>query len=167
MEQKKVYLGLGGNVGNPKKTFDQVVASIKKIPKIIDLTCSPYYNTTPVSTISQENFLNAVCVVTTTLPPKELYDCLHAIEKEFGKLPKDKNAPRPIDIDILFYDECEVYEEDLQIPHPRWEERLFVLRPLSDLTDTITIQKKSGQEVIHLKEKLANFKNIHNEKVIR
>ena len=81
--------------------------------------------------------------VETPLTPKELFDKLQEIEQSLGKTPKPKQMPRPIDFDLLFYGTLVYADSELTIPHPHWRERLFVLVPLSDLTDTLSIEGES------------------------
>jgi 2-amino-4-hydroxy-6-hydroxymethyldihydropteridine diphosphokinase len=164
MEKQLVYIGLGGNIGDPITTFDNVIERLSLASEITDLRSSPFYSTSPVSDIPQDDYLNAVCVFKTSFTAETLQFFLANIERKLGKLPKEKDAPRIIDIDILFYGSKQINLPDLEIPHPRWKERLFVLRPLADLTDHISLENETGQiECIDLKESLKNFMNRHNE----
>jgi 2-amino-4-hydroxy-6-hydroxymethyldihydropteridine diphosphokinase len=147
------YLALGGN---NQKTLITLRAAIKKISAlegIFDVKTSGLYLTTPVSSIPQPDFLNAALKLNTTLPPLDLFDRLEEIERDLGKEKKAKEAPRLIDIDLIFYGN-EVLENDkLTLPHPRWKERLFVLKPLSELMD--------------LEEVLKHFENKNREVVTK
>ena len=96
-----VYLGLGSNIGDSRSLLERAFCSIKDIPQVDSLQTSSLYATSPVSPIPQRDFLNAACRFHTTLSPQALYDALHRIEVSLGKIPKEKNAPRAIDIDIL------------------------------------------------------------------
>ena len=136
-----VYLGLGGNIGDAEKTITSVVSSIRKIPGIFSLRVSPYYETKPISDIPQNLFVNAVCKFHTSITLYSLFRRLEQIERDHGKVPKAKNEPRPIDIDILFYGRKNYDNRYLQVPHARWRERLFVLVPLADLTQTIELEE--------------------------
>jgi 2-amino-4-hydroxy-6-hydroxymethyldihydropteridine diphosphokinase len=141
-----VYLGIGGNIGNTHLLINSAQAELEKNSLFWDIKCSPLYVTAPVSDIPQADYLNAVIALKTSLPATDLLLTLQTIEKKLGKEPKPKNAPRPIDIDILFFGVEFHCTPELQIPHPRWKERFFVLKPLSDLVDEITYPvNKEGQ----------------------
>lgn len=143
-----VYLGLGGNIGDSKAVLRQALARIAALPEIKELEVSSFYKTSPVSEIPQSDYLNAVCRFKTGLSAGRLFEALKAIEKSLGKEPKSKNVPRVIDIDLLFFGTESYQEEGLEIPHPRWRERLFVIVPLLDLTATIIVPGKDYHEEI-------------------
>ena len=161
-----VYLGLGSNIGDSASIIEEALHLISLIPQTHLLNVSSLYQTTPVSTIAQRYFINAACALLTTLSPEDLYEALHPIEITLGKTPKAKNAPRLLDIDILFFGmQFRQTPSGLCIPHPRWQERLFVLAPLLDLTEQITLPlDHSGRsQTIDLHEYLKIFPNPHNE----
>lgn len=133
----EVYVGLGSNLGDPIEMVAEALRLLESLPSICEFAASPLYQTAPVSDMPQPDFVNAVCRFKTTLSPAELFADLQRIERRLGQSPKPKNAPRLIDLDILFYGEEHILTEQLEIPHPRWKERLFVLRPLADLTATV------------------------------
>ena len=135
-----VYLGLGGNIGPADQTINSAVDCIRELRGVFNLRVSRLYQTKPISDIPQDLFVNAVCKFETCLPASTLFRRLEQIERDLGKFPKAKNEPRPIDIDLLFYGNVTYDNGYLQIPHPRWKERLFVLVPLKELTDTIKIE---------------------------
>src|SRR5205814_6337226 len=121
---------------------------------------SKLYLTSPVSEIPQPHYTNAACVFQTSLSAHQLFPALQTIEQKHGKTPKAKNAPRVIDIDLLFFGHESYQEEHLQIPHPRWRERLFVLVPLVDLTDHISLPLPNDPtkfEFINLQELIAEL----------
>ena len=97
------------------------------------LRSSKVYETDPVGGPPQEKYLNAVWKIETAIPAAELLQKLLAIENEMGRVRREKNGPRPIDLDILFYGSEIIRELGLQAPHPRLHEREFVLKPLCDL----------------------------------
>lgn len=151
------FVGLGGNFENTLSVMRQVVAQLEAAEEIGETKVSRLYQTTPVSDLLQPPYLNAVCRFQTTLPIRELWCKLQKIEKMMGKKPKPKNAPRLIDLDLLFYGTEEFLFEDLIIPHPQWDKRLFVLVPLNDLADQVM--------GIDVKERLKTFLNVHGEEV--
>jgi 2-amino-4-hydroxy-6-hydroxymethyldihydropteridine diphosphokinase len=115
-------------------------------PTLSNIVRAPTYTTKPVGYADQANFLNTVIRGETELSPKDLLTFVKKIEKDVGRIQRFKNGPREIDIDIIFYDGKIVNEPDLQIPHPRFAERDFVLKPLSDLAPDF-IDPASGQSV--------------------
>jgi 2-amino-4-hydroxy-6-hydroxymethyldihydropteridine diphosphokinase len=135
----RVYLGLGSNLGDRLALIKTALEKIQALPLTHRFQTSKIYETAPVSPIPQGPFLNAACTFLTTLSPFELLDYLQKIEKELGKTPKPKEAPRPIDIDILLFGQKQIDTPTLQIPHPAWQERPFVLIPLLDLTEEILL----------------------------
>jgi len=162
------YLGLGSNIGDSYRTLCQALKAIEKLDLVCNFTASRFFITTPVSDIPQNDFLNVVCRFHTALDVSTLHKTLKDIETLLGKTAKSKNAPRPIDIDILFFGSEEVHTEELTIPHPLWMQRLFVLKPLLDLTKSVVVYdplQKALKEV-DLELLLANFINIHHEKVV-
>ena len=96
----------------------------------------------------QREYLNAVCRFETTLSPFELLDALEMIEKALGKRPKPKEAPRVIDLDLIFYGDCQINSPKLTVPHPRWNQRLFVLAPLAELTGMKSMPNTFGHEKV-------------------
>ncbi|MBA3721577.1 MAG: 2-amino-4-hydroxy-6-hydroxymethyldihydropteridine diphosphokinase [Parachlamydiaceae bacterium] len=142
-----VYLGLGGNIGDTQLTIIKAIQKINKFPNIRNFQISRFYQTSPVGDENQASFINCVCRFDTNLDPFVLLTKMQDIERGLGKVPKPRTAPRIIDIDILFYGDSEMQTPDLEIPHPRWKERLFVLIPLQDLT--ISIKTSAGECVLH------------------
>ncbi len=144
MNSIDVYLSLGGDIGQVLPRLHQALALLSHQTGIVNLKHSHFYHTAPLHVKSPVWFVNGVCSFQTFLTPTEIFKITQSIENELGKIPKPKNARRPIDIDFLFYGNQIYYDKELQIPHPRWKERLFVLIPLSNLTKEITLQEKTG-----------------------
>lgn len=169
MYLQEVYVGLGGNMGDSCAILNAALEKIAALPAIYDLTISRFYRTTPVSPIPQPLYINAVCRFKTSFTARELLRQLQDIEKSLGKMEKIKSAPRIIDLDILFYG-IETYNEpDLQIPHPRWSERLFVVAPLADLVTHLNIPDPKNPKLIvqfDMRKYLQDFPNIHQEKIV-
>jgi 2-amino-4-hydroxy-6-hydroxymethyldihydropteridine diphosphokinase len=94
---------------------------------------SSVYETEPVGFKEQPLFLNMVCRISTDLPPEKLFHLVKEIEAGMGRVPSFPNAPRTIDIDILFYDNRTMETKNLAIPHPRLHDRAFVLIPLTEI----------------------------------
>lgn len=129
----KVYIGLGSNIEDREQHLRQAIALLRQLERVWDLRCSPVYETAPMDFLDQEPFLNMVVEVRTDLPPEELLRELQRIETELGRVRNIRYGPRTIDMDILLYGPAQIHSPDLQIPHPRMMERLFVLIPLADL----------------------------------
>jgi len=147
-----VYLGLGSNVGDSKRHLEKAIKLLGAALK--DIKMAPFYASKAVGYIDQPDFLNTVVSGRTDLEPLELLKKVKAIEKQVGRTPTFRWGPRQIDIDIIFYGDRVVNKKDLAIPHPRFRERDFVLRPLNDLNPSLT-DPVSGHSV---KELLAGLK---------
>jgi 2-amino-4-hydroxy-6-hydroxymethyldihydropteridine diphosphokinase len=126
-----VYLGLGSNLGDRKQNLVRALDLLSQQVEIEQI--SSIYETEPVGYKQQPLFLNAVCRVSVGLSPQNLLRLAKKIEAELGRTPAFPNAPRSIDIDILFYGDEVVSTRDLTIPHPRLVERAFVLVPLAEI----------------------------------
>jgi len=164
--QKKVYVALGGNIGDPLIVLKSALKQLENTLGISELEVSQFYKTTPVSDLVQEPYVNAVCSFNTSFSVYELLKVLQMIEINFGKTAKPKNYPRTIDLDILFYSQECIKSQELEIPHPRWQERLFVLVPLSDLVKEIYIPEGNKILKITISSLLKGFSNINNETVL-
>lgn len=168
MYEDRVFVGMGGNIGDTVEVLNQALTAIRQLNGVEQLQCSNYYRTSPVSTISQGEYINAVCTFRTKMRPKLLLKHLQQIECLLGKVPKPKDFPRIVDLDLLLYGKYIVKEKNLQIPHPYWKERLFVLVPMKDLVDTLVIpdQNSPGAGItVDLSEMIARFKNVNHEKI--
>lgn len=144
----EAYLGLGSNLGKRDDNLRQALVKLRQ--KAIVNQVSSIYETEPVGYHQQPRFLNAVCQITTSLSPQELLTLVKQIEQEIGRTPTFPNGPRAIDIDILLYNQCLVNYPDLIIPHPRLEERAFVLVPLAEIAPNLKhpISQKTIRELL-------------------
>lgn len=162
------YVALGSNIGDREGYIKNCLLSLKQRIDLKNFEISNIYQTTPVSLSPQPLFLNAVCRFDTTLTPQELLAELKVIEMLHGRKEKGMGSPRELDLDLLFYDAIYLNEGDLTVPHPRWQERLFVLIPLLDLTNEIIIPNPSAPEQLERIDLIAlikNFDNKNNESV--
>jgi len=125
------YIGLGSNLGDRKQNLARALELLSQ--NLVIKKLSSVYETEPVGYEEQPLFLNAVCRVSMGLSPENLLRLVKKIEAKLGRTPGPPNAPRPIDIDILFYDKVVLNEKELTIPHPRLAERAFVLVPLAEI----------------------------------
>ena len=130
-QPERIYLSLGSNLGNRVLNLEMVKSDLPPQVKILD--CSPVYQTKPWGYLDQPDFLNQVIVVETSLTPRELLEYIKDIEKKIGREPSFRFGPRIVNIDILFYGDRIIQEEDLVIPHPHIKDRAFVLIPLANI----------------------------------
>ena len=129
---KIVYLGLGSNVGDREANLRAAIERLEA-PDLRVLRVSPVYETEPVDYTEQRWFLNLVVEAETSLFPMQLLARVARIERALGRLRTVPKGPRSIDIDILLYGKAVIRSEALEVPHPRMDERRFVLAPLADL----------------------------------
>ena len=127
-----VYLGLGSNLGNREANLRAALRALWRMGRVEAV--SSLYETGPVGGPEQPPFLNAACRFETGLEPRPLLRFLKGLEHELGRRPGGEQwGPRPIDLDILLYDDRLLDEEGLVVPHPRLAERPFVLAPLAEI----------------------------------
>lgn len=131
-----ILIGLGGNlpssVGVPTVTLGAALGRLEEAGVKV-LARSPWYESAPVPASDQPWFVNGVVQVTTQLGPVELLGLLHRIEADFGRLRHTANASRTLDLDLLAYGEFVRKDQAPVLPHPRMQERAFVLLPLADV----------------------------------
>jgi 2-amino-4-hydroxy-6-hydroxymethyldihydropteridine diphosphokinase len=129
-------VALGGNLGEPREHLERAVHEIAAVPGVRILRRSSWHATEPVGGPSgQPRFLNGVVLLETTLEPRELLERLQAIERAHGRdrRRETRPGPRTLDRDLLFHGERASAEPDLAVPHPRLEDRAFVLAPLAEI----------------------------------
>ncbi len=133
----KVYLGIGGNIGNKQKNFENVYQIIEnELGRII--VASSIYETPPWGFQSDNIFWNSVIEIETSYSPEKLLSKIHSIEEIFGKKRgNEKYSSREMDIDILYFDDIFIETEILIIPHPRIHQRKFVLVPLNEIAPNL------------------------------
>ena len=130
------YLLLGSNMGNSEEQLQISIDLIKEnVGKLIRK--SSLYATAAWGNTEQPDFVNQVLIVETPLSAAETLDELLAIEKSMGRIRTIKNAPRIIDIDILFFNNDIIRQKKLTVPHPEIQNRRFVLTPLNELSPNL------------------------------
>jgi 2-amino-4-hydroxy-6-hydroxymethyldihydropteridine pyrophosphokinase len=136
MENHIAYLGLGSNLGNKKNHIRQAIRKIEELVGTVERQ-SALYETEPWGFSSENMFVNAVIRVLTDLTPMQLLHVTQQIEREMGRKTKTSVSytDRPIDIDILLYDDITMDEPELKIPHPLMQMRDFVMVPLREIID--------------------------------
>ncbi len=133
-----VYLGLGSNLGNREANLRAALRGLWRLGRVEAV--SALHETGPVGGPAQPSFYNAACRLETGLEPRPLLRFLQGLEHELGRRPGGARwGPRPIDLDILLYEDRVVDEEGLVIPHPRLAERPFVLVPLAEIAADVRL----------------------------
>ena len=123
----KAVISLGANIGDPKANLDLAVGLLREATEVIAV--SSYLQTKPVGGPEQPNYLNAVAILESDLPAKDLLALLNGIETAMGRTREIHWGPRVIDLDLIQYGGLLVKDERLTLPHPRAHERRFVLAP--------------------------------------
>jgi len=126
-----VFIGLGSNLGDRHANITEAIQQLRSSVRVHRV--ASLYETDPVGYRDQPCFLNTVVAGETELGPHDLLEFLKHIEQRMGRQPSFPNAPRPIDVDILLLDDMVLRDPGLEIPHPRFHERGFVLAPLAEL----------------------------------
>lgn len=135
-----VYLGLGANLGDRLAQLREALAALPGV-----VVCSSVYETEPWGKLDQPRFLNLCCELTTALTPSDLHASTLQIERQLGRAAeRERWGPRPIDIDILTYDDLVLSTPELTIPHPGIAERAFVLRPLAEIAPDLRVPGLPG-----------------------
>jgi 2-amino-4-hydroxy-6-hydroxymethyldihydropteridine diphosphokinase len=132
-----ILIGLGANLpsseGRPERTLRAALTALESGDVHI-VACSRFYESVPVPKSDQPLYVNAVAALTTTLSPERLLACLHEVEASFGRVRRERNEARPLDLDLLDYDGLvRVGDVAPVLPHPRLEARAFVLAPLAEV----------------------------------
>ena len=141
-------IGIGSNVGNKIQICRRAIALLQEMPSHQVVKLSSWYDTVPIGYKNQPNFINAVLILQTIVPPFKLLEILQNLECKLGRKATWRNGPRPIDLDLILYDNLVIDRDDLTVPHPRFTERAFVLIPLveiwPDLNHPVYFRSMSG-----------------------
>lgn len=139
------YIGLGSNLEDPHSQLQRAFVDLEGLPDTRLVARSALYRSAPVGCpdqpdlSSQPDFVNAVAKISTDLTPQALLQALLYIEHQHGRERTFRNAPRTLDLDVLLYDDVQLHEHGLTIPHPQMHRRAFVLQPLLEIAPDISI----------------------------
>jgi 2-amino-4-hydroxy-6-hydroxymethyldihydropteridine diphosphokinase len=146
MNGARVYLSLGGNLGDPAKSMGAALRMLDGDDGVSVVAVSSLYRTPPWGKTDQPDFLNAAAELATTLSPRALLNrCLEA-ERRLKRVREERWGPRLIDIDILTFGDRAVHEAGLEVPHPRMTERAFVLAPLAEIAPEFVLAGRTVAE---------------------
>ncbi|MCA9925330.1 MAG: 2-amino-4-hydroxy-6-hydroxymethyldihydropteridine diphosphokinase [Anaerolineales bacterium] len=139
-----ILLGLGTNLGDRVQNLQQAIDALAASMKVTAV--SPIYETPPWGVTDQPSFYNICLAVETDKTPKQLLSFIKNLEIELGREPTYRWGPRLIDIDLLFFGSRVIDEDALQVPHPRMQDRAFVLAPLAAIASEF-VHPQTGQSV--------------------
>ena len=125
-----VTIGVGGNIGDTKKIFDKLILCLKKDSRFTLHKTSPLLKNPPFGFLEQSDFLNGIIRLQTDLCAFEFLQAMQRYEKKFGRKRSFQDAPRTLDIDIIFFDKKKINSKNLIIPHKNWANRESVIIPL-------------------------------------
>lgn len=147
-----VLIGLGGNIGDVRTTFERAIATICGKAQAELLARSSDYLTPPWGDEDQPPFINACIRIATELDPHALLHTLKAVETRFGRdrQPDRRWGPRTLDLDMLAYDDIALDQHGLILPHPRLFERAFVLAPLAEIAPDWKIAGRTPRQALAL-----------------
>lgn len=145
-------IALGSNLGDSLTTLTDALKSLAQTPGITLQVSSSWYQTQPVGP-PQPDYLNACALLDVELTPQELLETLLRIEANLGRVRKERNGPRILDLDLLLFDDLILDIPNLQLPHPRMRERAFVLVPLAEIAPN-WIEPISGKAIAQLVQTL-------------
>ncbi|MBI2286218.1 MAG: 2-amino-4-hydroxy-6-hydroxymethyldihydropteridine diphosphokinase [Nitrosomonadales bacterium] len=127
------FIGLGSNLEDPRSQLQRAFDELDGLPETRLVARSSLYRSAPLGYPDQPEFVNAVAEIATALTPQTLLQALLQIEHEHGRERTFRNAPRTLDLDMLLYDDTQLHEHGLTIPHPQMHLRAFVLQPLLEI----------------------------------
>ena len=133
----RAYLALGSNLGDRRRSLQFAVDALHVAGDVRVVGVSRVYETAPVGGPPQDAYLNAVVAVDTGLDPHALLALAQRIERDAHRVRVERWGPRTLDVDVLLYDDVQLDDPDLTLPHPRMWERGFVLAPLRDVAPAL------------------------------
>lgn len=158
------YIAFGSNVGDRAANISKAIDLLNENSECKVVDTSFLYETTPMYVTNQDTFINGCLKLLTKLEPLNLLKLLKDIEKKVGRIERERNGPREVDLDILLYDNVEMDETELKIPHPLMKERLFVLQPLCDIAPFVEHPSFHRPCSHLLKMKLESLRDVSKDK---
>jgi 2-amino-4-hydroxy-6-hydroxymethyldihydropteridine diphosphokinase len=146
----RAYVGLGANLGDREESVRRALQLLAAHRAIDVVSVSSLRETDPVGYLEQPRFLNGAAALETSLEPRALLDALLAVERRLGRVRGDgpRFGPRPIDLDLLLYEDVVLDEPGLVLPHPRLHERRFALEPLAELEPGLVVPGRGAVETL-------------------
>lgn len=129
----QAIVGIGGNIGDVIRRFEHLFIEIKRDKRVDLLKTSLILKNPPFGYSDQDDFFNSIIVIKTSMQAKDFLGYLLRLEKKFGRIRSFANAPRTLDLDIIFFNDLVMNSSKLTLPHPAWFKRESVLIPLSGL----------------------------------
>ncbi len=129
----QVTVGIGGNVGDVKRRFEHLFFELKRDTRVEIVKTSLILKNPPFGYLDQDDFFNSIIVIQTSMQAKTFLAYLLHLEKKFGRKRSFSNAPRTLDLDIIFFDNIVMSSKILTLPHPHWYKRESVVIPLSGI----------------------------------
>lgn len=153
----RCYIGLGSNQGDSRTIIGAALAQLGAAEGIEVAGVAPLYRTAPQGYLEQDDFINTVAEINTTLSPLALLAELQRIENQLGRVRTVRWGPRTVDLDLLLYGDETINLPDLQVPHPRMCQRAFVMAPLADMNPELRL---AGEPVSVTAKRLAGEQRI-------
>ncbi len=135
----RVFVGLGSNLDDPLAHIRQALRELKGLPQTRLVCRSSLYRSRPLGPVAQPDYINAVAELETGLEPEALLSELQAIEQTHGRERGERWGPRTLDLDILLYGDRQLDRPHLRVPHPELTNRAFVLYPLAEIAEDLSI----------------------------
>ena len=146
-EPVAAWIAVGANLGDARATVLEAIAALGRLPDTLVTATSRLYRTAPHEATGPD-FINAVVQIHTALAAPTLLDALQALENAAGRERPYPNAPRTLDLDLLFFGGAQIDSPRLTVPHPRWRSRAFVLYPLADVAP----ERVSPEDLLAVRE---------------
>lgn len=161
-ESRRVFIGLGGNLGEVESTLMEALFALDEIPQTTLRRQSSIYRTPAWGNTDQADFLNCVAEIQTRLSPTILLEKCLEIEERFGRIRQQEQRwqARTLDLDILLFGDDIVHEPNLHIPHPHMHERAFVLVPLAELANDLEIPGQGSLKDCLAQLDISNIKTL-------
>lgn len=142
----RAAIGLGSNLGDRLGLLKMGLDGLRRVGTLLEV--SSLYETAPVGGPDQDPYLNAMCLIETTLSAGDLLIALQEIEAQAGRVRQERWGPRTLDLDLVVYDELVMDTPDLALPHPRAHERRFVLAPLVDVWPDASLRSGTARDAL-------------------